>query len=70
MEVPGLGVQIGAASLSLSPWQYQILNPLREARDQTCILMDTSRVPVNQNRNLQFVPLKKMCAFYLSNDIY
>ena len=25
--------------------QYWILNPLSEARDQTCILMDTSQVP-------------------------
>ena len=30
-----------------------IFNPLSEARDQTCILMDTSRVcnPLSQNRN-------------------
>ena len=43
MEVPGLGSQIGAAAASLSHsfGQYQILNPRREARDQTCILMDT-----------------------------
>jgi len=27
-----------------SSWQCQILNPLSEARDQTSILMDTSRV--------------------------
>ena len=27
-----------------SSWQHQILKPLREARDQTCILMDKSRV--------------------------
>ena len=27
-----------------SSWQRRILNPLREARDRTCILMDTSRV--------------------------
>ena len=33
--------------------QCQILNPLREARDQTCILMDTSRVlnQLSHNRN-------------------
>ena len=27
-----------------SLWQCQILNPLSKARDQTCILMDTSQV--------------------------
>ena len=27
-----------------SSWQGQILNPLSEARDQTCILMDTGQV--------------------------
>ena len=27
-----------------SSWQYQILSPLSEARDQTCVFMDTSRV--------------------------
>ena len=27
-----------------SSWQRQILNPLRETRDQTHILMDTSQV--------------------------
>ena len=38
------------------PWQCQILrilNSLSEARDQTCILMDTSQVrnPLSHNRN-------------------
>ena len=28
-----------------SSWQHRILNPLREARDQTRILMDTSQAP-------------------------
>ena len=27
-----------------SSWQHQILNPLSEARDKTCILMDTGQV--------------------------
>ena len=31
-------------SLHHSSWQCQILNPLNEARDQTCIPMDTSWV--------------------------
>ena len=32
-----------AASLHLSSQQHRILNPLSEARDQTCILMDPSQ---------------------------
>ena len=31
-------------NLHHSSWQHQILNPLIEARDGTCLLMDTSRV--------------------------
>ena len=27
-----------------SSWQRQILNPLSEARDQNCVLMDTSQI--------------------------
>ena len=27
-----------------SSWQCRILDPMSEARDQTCILMDTSRI--------------------------
>ena len=27
-----------------SPWQRQILNPLSEARDRTCALMDASQI--------------------------
>ena len=27
-----------------SSWHHQILNPLSEARDQTCILMDTNQI--------------------------
>ena len=40
--------------LGLTPqWQCQILNPLSEARDQICILMDTSWVLnlLSHNRN-------------------
>ena len=34
-------------------WQHQILNPLSEAKDRTCILMDPSQVlnPLSYNRN-------------------
>ena len=30
--------------LHCNSWQHQILNPLRETRDQTHVLMDTSRI--------------------------
>ena len=56
MEVPGLGVEselqpltYATATPDLSPicnlrcsfWEHQILNSLNEARDGTCILIDT-----------------------------
>ena len=28
-------------------WQWWIINPLSEVRDQTCILMDTSQIPLH-----------------------
>ena len=36
-----------------SSWQRWILNPLSEARDETCILMDTSWIhePLSHNEN-------------------
>ena len=36
-----------------SSWQHRIHNPLMEARDQICLLMDTSRVhnPLSHNGN-------------------
>jgi len=45
MEVPRLGAESAvAAGLHHSSQQYQILNPLSEARDRTCILMDASQI--------------------------
>ena len=40
-------------NLHHSSWQCQILNPLSEARDRTCILMETSWVlnPLSHHRN-------------------
>ena len=38
------GIGAVAADLHHNSWQHWILNPLGEARDQTRILMDTSRV--------------------------
>ena len=51
-ELQLLNYTIAAAMQDLSPifnlhrslWQYRILNPLSEVRDQTHILMDTSQV--------------------------
>ena len=42
-----------------SSQQLRILNPLREARDQTLILMDISWIcnPLSHNRNSQFLVL-------------
>ena len=44
-------------NLRHSSWQHQFLNPLSKARDQTRILMDTSRVcnQLSHNGNSLFV---------------
>ena len=34
-------------NLHHSSWQRRILNPLSKARDQTCVLMDTSQIPLH-----------------------
>ena len=56
MEVPGLGVRLDCTratamqdlgrvfDLHHSSQQHQILNPLIEARDRTCVLMDASQI--------------------------
>ena len=41
IEVPRLGA---GSNQSCSLWQFWILNPVREARDRTCILMSISQV--------------------------
>ena len=40
-------------NLHHSSWQCWILNPLSEARDRTCVLMDSSQIPtpLSHNRN-------------------
>ena len=52
-----------------SSWQYQLLNPLSKARDQTCILMDTSWVlnPLSHHRNATILFLRcEVNHFYLA----
>ena len=52
LELQLLALTTAAATLDLSrvcdlhhsPWQCQILNPLSEVRDRTCVLMDTSQI--------------------------
>ena len=44
-------------------WQCQILNPLSKARDQTCILMDTSQVPNLLSHNGNSYPCSFKCYF-------
>ena len=48
-------------SLCCSLWQRQILNPLSEARDRTCILTDTSWIlnPLNHKGNSTIGVLEK-----------
>ena len=42
-----------------SSWQHRILNPLSKARDQTCILMDTSQV------HYRWARMGTPCVFYI-----
>ena len=50
----------GICDLHCSSQQCRILNPLSEARDRTCILMDTSQVCKPQSHNGKFL-------FYFNN---
>ena len=63
MEVPRLQVEselqlpaIAMPDPSCSLWQRQILNPLSEVRDPTCILMDTTLILnlLSHNGNSQY----------------
>ena len=37
-------IQAASATYTASSWQHRIFNPLSEARDRTCVLMDTSQI--------------------------
>ena len=56
-----------AASLHHSSWQYQILNPLTKARDQTGIIMDNSWVLnlLSHNGNSS-----KKGLYFLRRDVF
>ena len=75
MEVPGPGVESELqlqtyATATLDPshicdlyhslLQCQILNPLSEARDQTCVLLDTSWVLNSLNHSGNYLELLKV----------
>ena len=49
-----------------SSQKYQILNPLSEARDRTCSLMDTSRVLNSLSHNRNPLLLKCLNIDYMS----
>ena len=54
METPRLGVELSySCQLTPQPQPHQVLNPLRGARDRTCVLMDTSQVlnPLSHSGN-------------------
>ena len=68
LELQVLATAIGTATATWDPsyihnlhhssWQLWNLNPLREARDQIHILMDTSSsLQLSHTRNFQFVGL-------------
>ena len=42
------------SNLHHSSWQHQILNPLSEAKDRSCVLMDTSQVTTEPHGNSMF----------------
>ena len=54
----------------LQLWQYQLLNPLSKARDQTCILMDTNWVlnllSHNGNSSIEVLLIGSSVPLYFS----
>ena len=64
--------------LQCSLWQHRILNPLSEARDQTCTLMDTSWVlnSLRHNGNSGRISIIKMAIlpkcnpYQITHDIF
>ena len=71
MEVPRLGVEsepqrpaytTATATYAVACGYARSFNPLSEARDQTCILMDTNLVlnPLSHNRNSKLCFLKQL----------
>ena len=85
MEVPSLGIQVellaSITTIATATWshicnlhhssrQRQILNPLREARDGTCILVDASQICFSLNHNgnpqgtISYMPLVKIISRY------
>ena len=56
--------QLGVCSLQGSSLQCLIFNPLHEARDGICVLMDTGQVPclLSHNRSSGFSSLKDISA--------
>ena len=58
-------------NLHRSLWQHWILNPLSEARDQTCILLDTSRIlnPLSHNGNSAYFFFLSFFLFFFKLDL-
>ena len=73
LELPAYTTATATPELSFncnlhhSPRQHQILNPLREARDQTCVLKDASQMsdslPLNHDRNSYFFFFQSQSVF-------
>ena len=68
LQLPPFAIAIATQNLSLicnlhhSSWQHRIINPLSEAKDRTCILMDTSQVVTTEPQ--QGTPLSIYFFFF------